>query len=154
MVVYRISRRVYSKELSGIGAGLYGGRWNPKGVNLLYTAEHISLACMEYLVHNIHVMIGADICLTKIRIPDSASPLTLNAHSLPPDWMEKSYIPDSTQNVGLDFVNTGEYYLLKIPSIIVPDEFNYLLNPLHPDHSKTHIEEVIDPFIMDERLFG
>jgi len=145
---------MYAEDLSGTGAGLYGGRWNPKGISLLYTTEHISLACMEYLVHNIHVLATADICLTKIQITDSASILSLSPPSLPSDWKEKAFVPASTQKIGLDFVREGTHYLLKIPSAIVPGEFNYLLNPQHSDHSKTRIEEVINPFVMDERLFG
>ena len=68
--------------------------------------------------------------------------------------MEKAFIPASAQKVGLEFARTGTHYALKIPSVIVPGEFNYLLNPQHPEHTQTYIEEIIDPFVMDKRLFG
>ncbi len=154
MVVYRISKKRYSNDLSGTGAALYGGRWNPQGVNILYTAGSISLACLEYLVHNFHIMSSKDICLSKINIPRSKSIQEFSKNDLPSDWQEKSYEPLSTQQIGLDFIQRMDAYILKVPSVVVPDEFNYLLNPLHPDHKKTIIEEQIFPFEIDARLFN
>ena len=153
MIVYRISRRIYANDLSGIGAGLYGGRWNPKGINLVYTAGSISLACMEYLVHNIHVMGLNDISLSKIEIRVSADIEPITEKVLPSDWSEKSYLPLSTQNIGRQFFEKGTEYMLKVPSVIIPDEYNYLLNPLHHLHDKAKIIEQINPFVMDERLY-
>lgn len=154
MFVYRISRRLYANDLSGTGAGLYGGRWNPKGVALLYTAGSISLTCLEYLAHNFHLFDAEDTCLSKIYIPTPASIEELNPDDLPGDWQEKSYVPASTQQFGADFFHAGRSHILKVPSAIVPQEFNYLLNPLHPDHQNTIIQEQIHPFELDARLFG
>jgi len=153
MLIYRISRSIYSEDLSGKGSGLYGGRWNPKGINLLYTAGSISLACMEYLVHNIPIMGSEDICLTKIEISKTAGIQQVDRELLANDWNEKSYLSSTTQAIGQIFFETGLNYVLKVPSAIIPDEFNYLLNPLHPAYHETKIIEQIDPFIMDERLF-
>lgn len=154
MLVYRISKQKYIRDLSGTGAGLYGGRWNPPGINLLYTAGSISLACLEYLVNNFHVMGSTDICLAKIKVHKPAPLLEVDVKSLPHDWNETSYTPLSTQETGADFVKNDAHYLLKVPSAIVPDEFNLLLNPLHHHHTETVIEDLIDPFVLDERLFG
>jgi len=154
MEVYRISSKRYADDLSGIGAGLYGGRWNPKGLNMVYTAGSISLACMEYLVHNIHLMASKEICLSKIQISETAPVLHINEKQLPADWNEKSYLPITTQNIGQENFEKGINYVLKVPSVIVPDESNYLLNPYHEYHDKTSIVEQIFPFTMDERLFG
>ena len=154
MDVFKITRRKYSQDLSGIGAGLYGGRWNPKGTNLVYTGGSISLACMEYLVHNIHVMGSNDLCLCKINIPESVYIEEVNQKTLPNGWNEKSFMPLFTQEIGQKFCRDRVNYVLKVPSAIIPDEFNYLLNPLHPFHRKTKITVQIDPFAMDERLFG
>jgi RES domain-containing protein len=154
MIVYRISSRQYAQDLSGEGASLYGGRWNPPGIRLLYTAGSISLACLEYLAHNFHVMASQNICLTKIRMKE---PVPLTAHttfSLPDGWNEKTYIPASTRKIGMDFVNKAQAYALKVPSAIVPGEYNFLLNPLHLHHIHTVIEERVDPFTFDSRLFG
>lgn len=154
MIVFRITQRAYANDLSGIGAGLYGGRWNPKGINMVYTAESISLSCMEYLVHNIHLLNSKTICLSKIQIPDDVSILKIKDRNLPLDWNEKSYIPLSTQEIGRNFIKDSLNYMLKVPSVIVPNEYNYLLNPQHNYHSKSKIIEIIDPFKMDSRLFN
>ncbi|MGW8122042.1 RES family NAD+ phosphorylase [Roseivirga echinicomitans] len=153
MLVYRISKRAYANDLSGTGAGLYGGRWNPKGVNLVYTAASTSLACLEYLVHNIHLMGMNELCLSELQISDDSSIEVLPLNDLPPDWQSKAYTPLSTQKIGLDFFQRAEAYLLKVPSAIVSNEFNYLLNPLHPDHKQTSVHQQITPFTIDERLF-
>ena len=153
MVVYRICKQTYADDLSGTGAGLYGGRWNPKGMNLLYTAGSISLACLEYLVHNIHLMPPSDVCLSILEVHEDATIALMNRSKLPVDWNEKTYLPQSTQEIGKSFVEKGKSYMLKVPSAIVPGEFNYLLNPHHSSHHKTKIVERIVPFELDDRLF-
>jgi len=153
MLVYRISHKRYVNDLAGTGAGLFGGRWNPIGLNLIYTAGSISLATLEYLVHNLHLISKNEVCLAKIQIEDKAPIEGLNLKDLPPDWSEKTYTPQSTQQIGERFIQTGKNYILKVPSAIVPDEFNLLLNPTHSWHQKTKIVEIIDPFRFDARLF-
>ncbi len=153
MLVYRLCKRQYSRDLSGAGAGLYGGRWNPAGVRLLYTSGSISLACLEYLAHNFHVLAAQDICLVKLRV-DSSIVMELTTRDLPEGWNAKIYTPAAAQQIGVDFVNKSQAYVLNVPSAIVPDEHNYLLNPLHPLHARTTIEGVTDPFVLDSRLLG
>lgn len=154
MLVYRICKRPYARDLSGTGAALYGGRWNPPGIQLLYTAASISLACLEYLVNNFHVMAPTDICLVKIQFSDSAPLHQLAADQLPDHWDEKNYTPKSTQNLGEVFVRNQEAYALRVPSAIIPNEFNVLLNPLHPAHQETQVIDLVDPFSLDQRLFA
>lgn len=152
MLLYRISNQKYVHDLSGRGAALFGGRWNPRGMPMVYTTGSISLACLEYLVHNFHVLATKSICLTKIRVNPSTLPSSMEQGSLPFDWQEKSYMPQSTQALGEQFLKENASYVLKVPSAIVPSEFNYLLNPSHPDHEMTFIEEYVDSFVIDERL--
>lgn len=154
MIVYRISSIKYANDLSGTGAGLYGGRWNPRGINLLYTAGSISLTCLEYMAHNFHVMQTASLCLSKIEIADDSPLQELTIEELPKNWNSTAFEPLTTQQIGLDFLIKSECYAFKVPSAIVPDEFNYLLNPQHILHRETIIKEQIIPFQMDERLFG
>lgn len=153
MLVYRLCSRAYARDLSGTGASLYGGRWNPAGVRLLYTAGSISLACLGYLAHNFHVLASQRICLVKLRI-DGSSIQTLSVNHLPAGWNEKTFTPAIAQKTGTAFVRNAKHYVLKVPSAIVPDEYNYLLNPLHPLHARTVIETVTDPFVLDSRLLG
>lgn len=151
MFVYRISKKAYIQDISGTGAALYGGRWNPKGISICYTAGTISLAYLEFLVHNYHVLNTAHVCLAKIYIDDSHI-LELKQQELPEGWELKNVISYEVQKIGKDFVLNNNAYALKLPSVIVPGEYNYLLNPLHEDHSRTSIEEVIDPLRFDSRL--
>ncbi|MCF6359411.1 MAG: RES family NAD+ phosphorylase [Cyclobacteriaceae bacterium] len=152
MFVYRISKKVHINDLSGIGAGLHGGRWNPKGVNMVYTSSSIALASLEYLVHNYHLLSTTHICLAKIKLAKTTSMIEYQSKNLPKNWnlqMEQQF---ATQRIGEKVFLQGNEYILKVPSSIVPGEHNLLLNPLHVHHVKTKVIEVIDPFVFDQRL--
>ncbi len=152
MFVYRISKKVHINDLSGIGAGLHGGRWNPKGINMVYTASSVALASLEYLVHNYHLLSTAKVCLVKIEIPSNFPLQEISKNELPKNWNLQLHSNQSTQAIGKEFYTSGKNYILKVPSAVVPAEFNFLLNPLHANHKKTKIIEVIDPFVFDQRL--
>ena len=139
MFVYRISKKTRINDLSGIGAGLYGGRWNPKGINMVYTSSGTALACLEYMVHNFHLLSTAEICLAKIKIGTPSPILEYQAKELPVDWNLQLRQQYTTQNIGKKFYLKGTEYILKVPSAIVLGEFNMLLNPLHPHHARTKI---------------
>jgi len=152
MVVYRITRNIHSDDLSGTGSALYGGRWNPIGTRFLYTSGSISLAYLEYLANNIHMLNTKPVALVKIEIPDDSPISTVKLKDLPTDWDEKTYTPQSTQKIGLSFLEKKKYHALKVPSAIVPEEVNYLLDPSHRNHQKVRIIDKIDPFVMDARF--
>ena len=139
--------------MSGIGAGLYGGRWNPKGINLVYTSSSIALASLEYLVHNYHILSTAEVCLAKISIGSPSSIIEYEAKKLPRDWMQMKEL-QATQQIGKEFYLRQDDYILKVPSAVVPLEFNLLLNPQHEHHTRTKVVEVIDPFVFDQRLLN
>ncbi len=73
---------------------------------------------------------------------------------IPDKWDEKTFIPLSTQTQGADFAKDNKYYVLKVPSAIISEEFIYLLNPNHQDHQNSKILEIIDPFNLDARFFN
>ncbi len=152
MIVYRICSTPYAYDLNGTGAALYGGRWNPPGLPLLYTAGSISLSYLEYLAHNIHILTSKAISLVKISIDINAKIDEMDIAALPDNWRAISYIPDTTQKIGVSFITRRESYILKVPSAIVPNEYNYLLNPQHPDHRSTQVTECIDSFEIDKRF--
>jgi len=154
MFVYRISKKVYCEDLSGIGAGMYGGRWNPKGVNMLYTSSSIALASLEFMVHNYHLLSTAKVCMAKIEIDDDAPILEYPISKLPKGWNSQMQSQIDTQKIGRVFFQKGEHYILKVPSAVVPGEFNLLLNPFHKSHSNTKVVDLIDPFVFDKRLFN
>ena len=154
MHVYRISKKVHINDLSGIGAGLYGGRWNPKGINLVYTSSSIALASLEYLVHNYHLLSTAEICLAKIKIGTPKPVQELQIKDLPLEWNLQMKELQATQQIGKEFYLQRNDYILKVPSAVVPQEFNILLNPLHKHHARTKVIEIIDPFVFDQRLLN
>jgi len=154
MIVYRISKKEYIHDLSGIGAGLHGGRWNLKGLNMVYTSGSIALASLEYLVHNYHLLSTTTVCLAKIEIGVPKPIIEYPIEELPKDWNLQMSSLLSTQNIGKKFLQEQHNYVLKVPSAVVPGEFNLLLNPLHAHHAQTKIMEVIDPFVFDQRLLN
>lgn len=150
MEVYRISKCAYINDLNGIGARLYGGRWNSKGHSVVYTAGSRALAALEVLVHVPLRNIVQDFCIAAIRIPDDMAFKTLQRKELPSGWQSLAPFPQ-LQIVGDTWLDEGQYPVLKIPSVVIPEEFNYLINPLHPDAKHVSIIHQ-QPFFFDQRL--
>lgn len=141
MKVYRIEREKYLKTtLSGSGASMAKGfRWNSFNTKLVYTAESRALATLEISVHlDLAEDLPNDRYYVEINIPDNLLILEVKIEDLPNDWNSK---PSSltTQIIGDDFVFESGAAILKVPSSIVPQEFNYLINPNHPDSKKIKV---------------
>ncbi|KQC12762.1 MAG: hypothetical protein APR63_10400 [Desulfuromonas sp. SDB] len=150
MKLYRIAKNDYIRDLSGFGAQLYGGRWNLKGTAVIYASECRSLATLEYLVHMPLSYEPLDLSMATLWMPDSVSIEELSVKSLPRDW--KTYPPSLKLNqIGSKWVNRRNTLLLKVPSVIVKGEFNFIINPVHPEIAKVKIVEVL-PYRFDERL--
>lgn len=150
MLVYRLSRAMFAQPLSGKGAAIKGARWNSAGVEMIYAAENRSLAMAEVAVHFTFATCPSDYVLITIEIPDELQITTIAESKLPPNWKSFPH-PPSTQIVGDNFINDGEYALLKIPSVITHGDYNILINPKHKDFQKIKIVS-IEPFPFDERL--
>jgi RES domain-containing protein len=149
MVLYRIIKCNYANDLSGTGARLYGGRWNSEGKAAIYLASSRSLALLEVLVHLPPLMIPDNYCLTEIEVPDSSITHIL-IDDLPSNWKDISP-PIVLRQIGDNFLKKNEHLLMKVPSSIVPMEYNYLLNPQHPAMKKVKVLKK-EPFNFDERL--
>lgn len=135
MRVYRVERKKYlDATLKGIGAALAEGyRWNSFNTFLVYTSESRALATLEVSVHlDLSEDLPTDRYYVEIDIPDKIQILELRIEDLPETWDAKPPILD-TQYIGDDFVNSNNAAVLKVPSCIVPGEFNYLINPRHPE---------------------
>lgn len=150
MIVYRLSRSKYSNDLSGKGAELAGGRWNSKGIPMIYTSQNISLCMAEVAVHVPLGIIPVDYELITLEIPDDEI-LELKKSKLPEDW-RVTLMQNDTQKFGDAFFKKAEKLILKVPSVIVKGEFNFLINPNHKNSKKVKIKK-IEPFVFDERLF-
>jgi RES domain-containing protein len=149
-VLYRISRTKYARDLSGLGARLAGGRWNHKGTPIIYTAASRSLAALEALVH----MSQADFLVKRkivlIEIPGAIVPEAIDKSGLPKNW--RKYPPSfKLADIGTQWALSMKSLLLQVPSAVVPDEFNILINPAHPDIKAVRIAKIED-FEFDKRL--
>jgi len=150
MLVYRIARTGYIRDLSGSGSRTYGSRWSPPGISVVYASESRSLAALEFYVHTNPLFVPADISIAEILIPDRVKIKSLSIPDLPSDW-HKYPAPLALQEYGLNWVNSGESLLLRVPSVQVRQEYNFLINPTHPDMAGVKIAAIED-FFYDERL--
>lgn len=149
MILYRFSHRKFAQELSGTGARLKGGRWNPAGVSVLYTSESISLALLEVLANTYTLEELQMIQLMEIDIPNNAECQEIKLQSLKKGWYHDF---DYTQWLGQEILQTKKTLLCQCPSAIIHKEHNYLVNTLHPDFKKVKLLNSAD-FYFDERLF-
>ncbi len=151
MIVFRLSKSKFANDLSGKGAEKGGGRWNSKGTALVYTGESRALCTTEIAVHTPLGNLPLDYKLISIEIPDDVHIQELASAELPADWKSIPYVY-STQSIGDRFVADGIFPVLKVPSAVVQDEYNYLINPAHMSSDMISIK-TIEPFNFDERLF-
>lgn len=154
MIVYRISRAKYSRDLSGKGAELSGGRWNSVGRPAICASSSVALSTVEVSVHLPLGILPSDYVLISIWMPDTsdnAESTVTNLTKLPANW--RSYpFPKETQLAGDTFLQKGKTLALQVPSAAVAEDFNYIINPLHPDARQVKIED-IRPYEFDQRLF-
>ncbi|MEH0198308.1 RES family NAD+ phosphorylase [Caulobacter sp. CCNWLY153] len=141
MIVHRIAKAAHV-GLDGEGARLYGGRWNSPGRPMLYAAASPSLAVLEVLVHLDLPpdLLPLDYRLLWIHVPDDAPSLALEA------------VPRDSVAIGDAFLIAGEALCLRVPSQVVPQEINTLINPRHPAFAGVRVERE-EPFRFDPRLF-
>jgi RES domain-containing protein len=142
MIVYRISSRKYANDLTGEGARLHGGRWNHKLTPCLYAAATRALAILEYSV-NVNIDdIPRALSIVSFEIPDD-NMLILEQSQLPGDWRQAP-APSSTKDFGTALLKQNQYLAIQIPSVIIPEEYNYLINPLHPEIKNVRIINMKD----------
>ena len=134
----------------GEGARRFGGRWNERGTAVVYLGGTLSLAALETLVH---LTVGdARLAFVAIEaiVPDGIRVAQLSPQGLPRNWRAHPP-PLETKAIGSDWVRAGESLLLRVPSVVVPRESNYLLNPAHPEVSRVELR-LPEPFGFDERM--
>jgi len=151
MTAWHIAKQKHqSTGLSGEGARIYGGRWNPIGTPVIYAAGSLSLATLEIIVH----LEREQLLYTRfVKIPvtfESSMVFSLSRNKLPKDW--DSLPPsESTQKIGQKWIEQVKHAILKIPSTVIREEHNFLINPVHPDFSVIEFGEP-QRFDFDERL--
>ena len=151
--VYRILRKAYSKRpLDGEGAYLFGGRWSSPGTRLGYTSEHMSLAMIEYLVHAGSEEAPSDLVVIAADVPKSVSRASVSLKQLPEHWRQFPAPPELAR-FGDEFARKGRAAILIVPSVLVPGESNWLMNPRHSDFPQIRLQPA-EPFSYDPRFFG
>lgn len=147
MELFRITRSEYQNDLSGMGAYYHGGRWNSPRNAMLYTCSRRSLAMLEILVHWQRPTPPPDYVVVVIYVPDSMKFTqgieVISNWQLEPQW---------TRETGDKWLQNKSSLLLEVPSVVVRNESNYLINPHHPDAEAVKVIN-IEPFEFDSRLF-
>ncbi|HEX8349994.1 MAG TPA: RES family NAD+ phosphorylase [Hymenobacter sp.] len=151
MLAFRLGRAEYITDLSGQGAQRYGGRWNNPGTAVLYLAESRALVVLEVLVNLPANATPTDLQLLTLELPAHYSQETVEVAALPADWQAYPHAA-VTITWGSRWVEEQRTLVLRVPSVLVPQEFNLLLNPAHPDFRKVRRVGEPEPFQLDERL--
>jgi RES domain-containing protein len=149
ILAWRIVKEKHAASaFDGEGARLHGGRWNSAGTRVIYTSASLSLAALELLVH-----LNPPVKFRFSAIPvefEDALIQNVKTTDLPQEWTEEPP-PASTKIIGDDWVKNTHSAVLKLPSIIIQTESNYLINPAHLDFKKIKIGKPM-PFAFDSRL--
>ena len=147
MLVYRIVHKRYADSLFASGLE---GRWNSEGKKVLYTAESISLAYLETLAHRKGLGFNKDFKIMVIRIPSNAEIQTVESSELSKSWRDFRNYSDCQKIVNAWF-DADEKLCLKVPSAVVPENWNVVINTFHQDFKKVKLIDVLD-FEPDDRL--
>ncbi|WP_334108503.1 RES family NAD+ phosphorylase [Methylobacillus sp.] len=150
MLAWRIAKEKYALDRAGTGARIAGGRWNSEGIAVIYAGLSVAITAFEKLVHTGNPL-PDDLVLVEIKLPDdSALYQTLNRNSLPKGW---SAMPSSIEaaRLGDQFVEAGQHMGLIVPSVIIPENQNIVINPQHPRFSEITFE-ILRPFTFDHRV--
>ena len=144
-----VKERHAGTAFDGEGARLYGGRWNSPGVAAVYVSESRALATLEVLagLQTNSPLPGYVLIPTEF---DDSLVVAIELEEVPANWRQNPPAP-STQRLGNDWIAQGESAVLRVPSVLVPKESNYVLNPRHPDFSAVMVGEP-EPLSMDLRL--
>jgi RES domain-containing protein len=153
MRIWRICRLPYATDaFSGEGARRFGGRWNSRGVPMVYSSSSLALAAMELFVHLEPGQAPSDLVSLSAELPEGEPAKTLHEAELPDEWWSDDPIGSTTQEIGDEWIRGATSLAIKVPSVPIRPEWNVLINPLHPLTAKIKI----DPphrFIFDARMF-
>lgn len=151
-MVWRIcSRRHIAQAYDGEGAHIFGGRWNHPGTRVVYTAATVSLAALELFVNLDPDVCPDDLVAIPAEIPRAVKVMRVELSDLPRGW-QRYPAPVQLQDLGSRWVADGATAVLAVPSAVIPQERNYLLNPAHPDLRRIRIGRP-EPFRFDLRMW-
>ena len=149
MFVYHLGHTKFARSLNGEGAKLHGGRWNFVGVPCLYTSESKALCILEYAAN--------------VRLEEMPSSLSITTYDLPEKGLKELLLtdlsanwqdipsPEENKRLGSEILKDVNVLAIKVPSVIVPSEFNFILNPFATKFDTIKIADV-HIFTMDKRI--
>jgi RES domain-containing protein len=139
MQLWRVCARRYAKRAyDGRGARRLGGRWNHRGEALVYAAPTLSLASLELFVNLRPARVPRELVAVPATLPDDVSSAICDAASLPRSWRDVP-APQALQDLGSEWIRSLRTAVLLVPSVVIPEEFNILLNPAHPEFAKLQV---------------
>lgn len=150
-VLWRIARRPYALDRGGVGARDAGGRWNSIGTAVIYTGRTIAIAALETFVH-VAGVVPPDLVLVRVALPERHSSETAAPPDLPPDWDRIPPGPTSMR-FGTRWASEKRSLVLYVPSALLPEEMNGVLNPNHPEFAGVAMT-IERPFHFDPRMFA
>ena len=150
-VVWRIARKPYALDRRGIGAQQDGGRWNRPGIGVIYAGGSVAIAALEKYVH-MESIVPPDLVLVRIDLPENCSEEITDAATLPDGW---DLVPPGpvSMDFGTAWVQERRSLVLKVPSALVPEESNAVLNPDHPEFTAVAMT-IKRPFAYDARMYA
>lgn len=144
-----VKERHLKVAFSGEGPRLFSGRWNHRGYSVVYTSGSLALAVLEQFVHIAKSEASLRFVYMSIVIPDSVRVEIIE--DLPKNWRDEPPT-NATRAIGTDWLKSGNSAVLRVPSVIIPTEFNFVLNPAHPDFKKMTISHH-EFFTFDPRMW-
>lgn len=146
MIAWRLCRAPFL-ALDGEGARRYGGRWNAPGAAVVYASAHLSLAVLELLVHTDADLLPETLYSLAIDIPDRVK---IFRPALPKNWRTPPQA-EHLRAIGASWLQTAQGAVMAVPSAVLPQEENILINPLHPDAKRIKLAAK-QRFHLDKRL--
>ncbi|AEV99963.1 hypothetical protein A4D02_25250 [Niastella koreensis] len=140
MRLYRIVKSKHAYDLTGLGAKISGGRWNHEGIPCIYLSESRALSLLEYTAHSGIKTRPPALSFATYEVPEH-SMRTLSVGELPANWLQRPHSNDN-RDLGSSLLTETGYLLIKLPSIIINQEFSFVLNTLHPLISSVKITDV------------
>jgi RES domain-containing protein len=135
-----VKQRHQAAAFDGEGARRFGGRWNQPGTRVVYVSDSLALAALETFVHLGRAAMQIAHVAFKVEVPDDLPITTVTVNELPPGWRDEPP-SDATKEFGSKWVARAETAVLRVPSVIVPRENNFVLNPDHGDFTRLRISD-------------
>ena len=150
MRVWRISALAHG-AFDGAGGRIASARWNRRGMPIIYTAGSLALAALEFFVHLPPDLMLKRLVAVSADIPESLKRDRIEVANLPAEWRSDRHV-ERLRDLGMEWLKTARTAVLDVPSAVIPQDRNYLLNPAHPHFSRVRVDPP-EPFEFDYRMW-